>query len=723
MKTKLIQKCTGLLTALLFCIQLAWAGEGMWLPMLLQSLNESEMKSLGMKMSAEDIYSVNKGSLKDAVILFNGNCTGTMVSDQGLIFTNHHCGYSAIQSLSTLEHNYLTNGYWAKNKEEEQKVPGMYVTFIIRMEDVTQQVLQGMNAQWGTKDQQSIIDKNITKVKETTLRESYQDVLIKPFFEGNQYYLFITESYNDIRYVGSPPESIGRFGADTDNWVWPRHTGDFSVFRIYAGPGNLPAKYSAENKPYKPRHFFPISLDGVAAGDFTLVFGFPGKTAEYLPSYAITQTIAKIDPARIGVRNISLGIMDKYMRKDESIKLAYASKYAGLSNAWKKWSGEILGLKSKQAAEVKQKQEADFTSHLRTHPEWESMYGNILPQMESLYAALDPIIKSRTLLIEVLGGSNIELFIENGEKGFQEAATKLNPAVDAFYKDYRPEVDRDIYNALMNYLVQELPNEYVPDQIQPTQDHGLSNQGFRQVTDIMSLTSLSKKESFQNLVKQGGESFMQRMENDQGYHIYSSLKKVLDTHLSPKFTTFNDQLNALQKTYMKAIMDVYPEKKYWPDANSTLRFTYKDGMTYNTQTYLDGVMEKYIPGDYEFDVNPKLIDLYNRKDYGPYGENGKMPVCFIATNHTTGGNSGSPAIDAYGNLIGLNFDRAWEGTMSDLYYDPSICRNIMVDIRYVLFCMDKLGGATNLIQELKIAHPKANSKARKKKKPKGASAM
>ena len=724
-----------LVTFLFISLHTVQAGEGMWLPLLLQSLNESEMKSMGMKMKAEDIYSINKGSLKDAVVLFNGNCTGEVVSSQGLLLTNHHCGYSAIQDRSTLEHNYLIDGFWAKNKNEEMPNPGMYVTFIVRMEDVTQQILEGMDGIYGSKNQQAIIDQNFAKLKETVVKESYQDVMIRPFFEGNQYYMFITESYSDIRYVGSPPSSIGKFGADTDNWVWPRHTGDFSVYRIYAGPDNTPAQYSPDNKPFQPRHFFPISLDGIAAGDFTLIFGFPGKTNEYLPSYAISQTINEIDPARIGVRTISLGIMDKYMRTDEATQLDYSVKYAGLANAWKKWVGEVQGLKLKNVVVVKQKQESDFTQKLAANSEYQAAYGNILPQMSTLYAELDPIIKSRTLLAEVLGGSNIELFkvaswcdrltkayIENGEKGFQETIKKLSPAIDAFYKEYHPDIDREIYNALLDYLVKELPPAYVPDQILPSQDHGASNLGFKQVTDIMALTSLSKKENFLALLQQGGETFVYRLDNDKGYNVYSNLKRVLDFQISPKYLSITEQLNALQKTYMKALMEVYTDKKFWPDANSTLRvgygqvenYTPKDGMTYNIQTYLDGVMEKYIPGDYEFDVDPKLIELYKNKDYGPYGENGKMPVCFIASNHTTGGNSGSPAIDAKGNLIGINFDRVWEGTMSDLYYDPSICRNIMVDIRYVLFVIDKYAGATNLIQELKLVHPKGNKKTKKK---------
>src|SRR5687767_2644719 len=338
-----------LILTLCLSLQISFAGEGMWLPFLLKSLNEAEMKAMGMKMSAEDIYSVNRGSLKDAIVHFGGFCTAEVISDQGLILTNHHCGYDAIQSHSTLEKHYVKNGFWAAKHNDELPNPGLFATFIVRIEDVTEKIMDGIQDDMDAKTKQSLIDKNINLVSSNVLKEPYQAVMIRPFFEGNHYYLFITETYNDVRLVGAPPESIGKFGADTDNWVWPRHTGDFSIFRIYAGPDNKPAEYSPDNRPLKPRHFLPISLDGVDDGDFTLVFGFPGRTNQYWPSYAVDQVARVIDPARIGVRNISLGIMDKYMRTNEDVRLALASKYASLSNSWKKWIGEVQGLKSTNA--------------------------------------------------------------------------------------------------------------------------------------------------------------------------------------------------------------------------------------------------------------------------------------------------------------------------------------------------------------------------------------
>jgi hypothetical protein len=703
------------------------AGEGMWLPLLLKSLNEAEMKSMGMKMSAEDIYSVNQGSLKDAIVHFNGGCTAEVISDQGLILTNHHCGYGAIQNHSTLEDYYLRDGFWAKSLAEELPNPGYFAQFIVSMHDVTHLVLAGVTDAMTAAERQSMIDVNSKSATSSIQKESWQEISVKPFYDGLQYYAFVTETYKDVRLVGAPPESIGKFGADTDNWVWPRHTGDFAVFRIYAGPDNKPAEYSADNKPLKPRHYLPISMDGIEEGDFTLVFGFPGKTTQYLPSFAVAQTIDILDPARVGVRNLSLGIMDKHMRQDEGVRLAYSSKYAGLSNSWKKWIGEMQGLKSTRGVAKKEKQEMEFNKKLQSNPAWQAAYGDLLPKMKKVYADLDPILHNRTIMAEVIGGGNIELFKltaladrlakaykDNGDTGYNTAAARAKDQLTAFFKDYRKDIDMEVFNALMEFIALKVDHQYLPPSIINKEATAASIFGTSILADQQVLTAALDK---------GGASFTAALSNDPAYQLYLTLKGVMDKQLTPALIAGNDQLTILQKNYMAALIEVNPEKRYWPDANSTLRVTYgqvepfspKDGMMYKTQTYLDGVMEKYVPGDYEFDVPAKLIELYEKKDYGPYGENGKMPLAFIASNHTTGGNSGSPAIDASGNLIGINFDRVWEGTMSDLYYDKSLCRNIMVDIRYVLFIIDKLGGAGYLVDEMTLVHPKAGMPKKKKK--------
>lgn len=720
-----IHRISGVFLVLIVSVFSAFAGEGMWLPFLLKSLNEAEMKSMGMKMSAEDIYSVNQGSLKDAVVHFGGFCTGELISDQGLLLTNHHCGYDAIQGHSTLENNYIKNGFWAGKKSEELPTPGLFATFIIRIDDVTALAMTGVDATMDPAQKQAAIERNLSLAKQNAARESWQDVFTRSFFEGNQYFLFVTETYNDVRYVGSPPESIGKFGADTDNWVWPRHTGDFSVFRIYAGPDNKPAEYSPDNKPLKPRHFFPVSLDGIEEGDFTLVFGFPGRTNQYLPSFAVQQTVDIVDPARIGVRDISLGIMDKWMRADEDIRLAYSAKYAGISNSWKKWIGEVLGLKSKNAVIVKEGQEADFTELVRKNKDLKDAYSHLLPDMKLLYQELDPIIQNRTILAEVIGGSNVEIFLlaayadrlvkafrDNGDSGYSSMESKTLAALDNFYREYRVDVDKELFSALTAHLEKNISTEYRPDLLGSKP----STLSFDEWTEqVFKTTVLTDQQRFTDAIKQGGAAFSKAMETDQAYQAFLSMKKVMDEKLSPTYNKLITKIQPLQKDYVTALMAAYPDRRFWADANSTMRVSYgqvepyapRDGMSYKTQTYLDGIMEKYKPGDYEFDVHPKLIELYEKKDFGPYGENGKMPVCFIASNHTTGGNSGSPAIDAHGNLIGINFDRVWEGTMSDLYYDRSICRNIMVDVRYVLFVIDKFAGAKHLIREMKIVHPKA----------------
>jgi hypothetical protein len=727
MKAFTLNPVSRITTLVFFFILTAYAsiaGEGMWLPFLLKSLNEAEMKSMGMKMSAEDIYSVNRGSLKDAVVHFGGFCTGELISDQGLLLTNHHCGYDAIQSHSTLEKNYIKDGFWAKNHSEELPNPGLFATFIIRIDDVSAQALEGVTADMDPKEKQSLLDKNLNTIRQNAQKESWQEVFVRSFFEGNQYFLFVTETYKDVRYVGSPPESIGKFGADTDNWVWPRHTGDFSVFRIYAGPDNKPAEYSPDNKPLKPRHFFPVSIDGVDEGDFTLVFGFPGRTYQYLPSYAIAQTADIIDPTRIGVRDISLGIMNKHMRNSEDVRLAYSAKYAGISNSWKKWIGEVLGLKSKNAVKEKEKQEAEFATLVRKDKQLRSKYENLLPQLKALYASLDSIVKDRYMLAEVLGGSNVELFLltsyadrlvkayaDGGDQGFKNMEARILPQLDDFYKDYRAPVDQELFGALTSHVAGNVTPEYLPAAFasKPT---GISFDAW--ALEVYTQSKLIRKDSFISAVQSGGQAFTDAMKADMAYNAFLNLKGILDRHITPEYNDLNTKIQELQKDYVSALMAAYPDRRFWPDANSTLRVSYgqvepyapRDGMAYKTQTYLDGIMEKYKPGDYEFDVHPRLIELYENKDYGPYGENGKMPVCFIASNHTTGGNSGSPAIDAYGNLIGINFDRVWEGTMSDLYYDKSICRNIMVDMRYVLFVIDKFAGAGHLIKEMEIVHPK-----------------
>lgn len=703
-------------------VSAAKADEGMWLPFLLEKMNEKQMRSLGMKISAKDIYSINAGSLKDAIVSFGGFCTGEIISSQGLVLTNHHCGFDAVQNNSTLEHNYIRDGFWARNKGQEIPNPGLFVTFIVRIEDVTKAALNGVAGTMTEPERQSAIDKNINEIRKSAKKESYQDGFVRGFYEGNQYYMFITETYRDVRLVGAPPSAIGNFGKDTDNWMWPRHTGDFSMFRIYAGPDNKPAAYSDKNIPYQPKKSLSISLDGANENDFTIVFGFPGRTTEYLPAVAVEQIITLNDPAKIAIREKALAVIDAYMRKDEQIKIQYASKYAGIENSYKKWKGEVQGLIATNALDKKRNYEKEFQKRVMANPLWKEKYGSVLGELETAYKELKPYGYGRDYYLEIT--SKIELFTiaglinslktaydKEGEKGYDARLKQVRETLDVLYGEYNPQVDKQLFETLMNMYVKDQETSYQSAVLKSQ----LMNSDLGKISSrLYNESILSDAKKTKSLLEKPSAEVISFAKSDPVVQLYTDLASTYSSQVTKNLNDIQARINKLNRLYMQAQMDVFKEKTFYPDANSTMRVTYgnvkgynpRDAVRYDYYTYLDGVMDKYKPGDYEFDVPQKLQDLYKAKDYGQYGSHGKMPVCFIAMNHTTGGNSGSPALDAYGNLIGLNFDRVWEGTMSDINYDPSICRNIMVDIRYVLFIIDKYAGATHLIQEMKLVHPK-----------------
>lgn len=710
----------------------SFAGEGMWLPQLLKLLNEKEMKSMGMKISAEDIYSVNKGSLKDAIVHFGGFCTSELISPNGLLLTNHHCGYGQIQSHSTVTNNLIKNGFWAKNHQEELPNKGLTATFIDRIDDVSSKVLNGVTESMSPSERQSLIDKNIAEVRKTYTLQSYQDVIIRAFFDGNQYFAFVTTIYRDVRLVGTPPESIGKFGADTDNWVWPRHTGDFSLFRIYAGKDNKPADYSPDNVPYKPKHFLPISLDGISEGDFTMVFGFPGRTSQYLPSSAIAQTIHTLNPAKIAIRDASLKIMDKYMREDEATKIKYASKYASIANAWKKWIGESQGLRQTNVIQKKKDYETEFQKRLKP----DSPYKNLLSDLDKQYKDIEKLALARDYYQEI-ALRNVEIlskmgdfkrlvsqFESGGNPAFLAQSEKLKASLPGFFKDFDSKIDQEKFATLLTMYVDNLEEKFVPEFLK-RENLGMSSQENydQMVEDQFILSSLTTEKEIREILSLSPEKAITSIKSDPIYALAMAWSDFYESEISTPYNKIKRNLDLNQEKYTKAQTEVFKEKRFYPDANSTLRVTYgnvngyqaRDAVYYTPVTYLDGVIAKYVPGDYEFDLEPRMLELYKNKDYGMYADkNGKLPVCFIASNHTTGGNSGSPAIDAHGNLIGLNFDRVWEGTMSDLNYDPSICRNIMVDARYILWVVDKYSNAGHLIKEMTLVHPKTKSAKAKK---------
>lgn len=704
-----------------------FAGEGMWLPLLLSELNESEMQSLGMKMTAEDIYSINQGSLKDAIVHFGGFCTGEVISSEGLVLTNHHCGYGQIQSHSSLEDNYLEDGFWAMDRSEELANPGLFVTFIVRIEDITEKVVSNFNENTSEAERQSMLSKIYEEIKLSTPKEDYQDLRIRPFFHGNQYFLFVTETYNDVRLVGAPPSSIGKFGADTDNWEWPRHTGDFSLFRIYTAPDGSPAEYSEENVPMQAKYHLPVSLDGVEEGDFTLVFGFPGRTDEYLPSVAMQQRVEVINPARIELRDKSLAILDRAMRKFPEARIQYASKQARIANAWKKWKGESQGIEAVDGIGKRKLMEKSFIDSLLADDRYPKAYRDILPDFRGLYEKKAPYARSRAIVNEIVY-RNVELFRltttlkryynivkNNGEEAYLESVPQLISYLEGFYKDYNVNIDLGIAMEMIQSYHEMLPEEhqatFAKDQLE------FAGGNVRNlVGKVMRGSFFTKGDLVLKALRENPMGFLDQLRGDFAYQYVQEILQFSEKAIFNPDNEINEQINTLQRRYMAALMDVFSDRTFYPDANSTMRVTYGkvEGYTWNADeeydysTYLDGVIDKYVPGDYEFDVPEKLRQLHTDQDYGQYADtNGKLPVCFLGSNHTTGGNSGSPAIDAYGNLVGLNFDRTWHSTMSDINYDPSICRNIMVDARYILFIIDKFAGAGHLVEEMTLVNPKS----------------
>ena len=696
------------------------AQEGMWLPMLINQ-NEADMKAKGLKISASDIYNINSNSLKDAIISFSGFCTGGVVSNQGLVFTNHHCGYGAIQALSTVEKNYLKDGYWAKSFEEELPAEGLFVQFIVRMEDVTDKILMGVTDAMSETDRQSTVNKNVDALKKTVTIEKSQDISVRPFYDGNQYIMFITESYKDIRFVGAPPSAVGKYGDETDNWVWPRHTGDFSVFRIYADKDNKPATFNKENVPYKPKRFLKVSLNGVKEDEFNMILGFPGRTQEYLPSFAIKQIQDEINPRRIAIRERALKILDAEMRKDDKTKLQYASKYSVVANYYKKWRGENLGLIRTNAIDKKITYEKEFDKNSYKDSKLRN-YSRLLSDYKLKYDEFEPYAIARNNFNEVFGtnsemlslmqnmSSIVDRYNKDGEKAIVERIPRVKGYLEGFYKDYRVDLDKKVFSSMIDYYFNNQSAQYIGDYAK--QQLESNNKDYNKLTDnLYANTMFTDGAKVMKLLEGDPKSIVTALQEDPMLKFAKSFIDNYNSVAVPKLTTIQPEINKFQRNYMKGQMLAMKNKKFYPDANSTLRVAYgksagykaKDGVYYLPKTTIDGLMAKYIPNDYEFDVPEKLRTLYKNKDYGQYvDKDGTVPVCFLSTAQTTGGNSGSPCLDANGNLIGLLFDGSWEGVMSDLSYDETIVRSIVLDARYLLFIIDKYGDAKRIIGELKL---------------------
>ena len=698
------------------------AEEGMWPPVFL-SQRLSEMQKLGLKLSAEEIYSINSSSLKDAIVQFGGGCTGVIVSETGLLLTNHHCGFGSIQRQSSLEHDYLTKGFWAASLEEELPNPSLSVTFLVSMEDVSTKVLEGVTASMNETDRNAIIKKNIEKTEKEAAKVSGYEARIKPFFYGNQYFLFLNEVFRDVRLVGAPPSDIGSFGGDSDNWAWPRHTGDFSIFRIYASRDNKPAEYSRDNIPYKPKKYLTVSIGGVERGDFTLVFGFPGTTKEYLTSYGVDLIACKENPVKVSFRQKRLDIIETAMASDARTRIQYASKRAGIANGWKKMKGESKGIARLNTIAVKHQQEESFSAWANADQERASKYGSLFKIAEKTYGHLYPYDLAGIYITE--GFQGIELVKFAGtyrdivrlcaqkvvrEDDLKKIADKLKTAARSFFRDYQEKTDRLVAQSMLEMISKGMDPSFKPDYftgIEKTQGDDWAGYADR----LFSVSAFADSSKILGILTDPKAKTIKKLGDDPAYLLASTAAEIMDKKINPVIMESNRTIDSVQRIYTQGLMACNKGKLFYPDANSTLRIAYgevdsyspADAVSYSYFTTVKGILEKEDPMIYDYVVEPRLKDLIVNRDFGRYADkDGTMHVAFTASNHTSGGNSGSPVLDGKGRLIGLNFDRNWEGTMSDLQYDSGQCRNIVLDIRYCLFIIDRFAGSKRLIDEMKL---------------------
>lgn len=712
-----------LLVVILFLTSqiIAKADEGMWMPLLI-SQNYAEMQRLGLKLSAEQIYSINKSSMKDAIVHFGGGCTGEIISEKGLILTNHHCGYSYIADLSTVSNNYLMNGFMATSPEQELPCKGLSVKFLYRIEDVTDKVQKQIGDAYGADVEKRFAEIAKEISKEANENGTYESD-VKSFYAGNKYYLFVYQRFTDIRLVGTPPENLGKFGGDTDNWMWPRHTCDFSMFRVYSNNDNKPAAYNKNNRPYMPKHHLPVSLKGVKDNDYAMIMGYPGRTTRYMTSYGVDQAINLANPTIVKIRDKRLAIMREEMEKDPAVDLAYSSSYAQIANYWKYFIGQTEQLKNLNILTQKQKEEKDFMSWVNTNNR--SLNG-LMNDYQKAYAGYQPYVKHATFYREAFmatGLAKFAMYFDAMDKALtanvsadsiNSICKKLIRARATAFEGQNIDLEKKVFSALNLMFYQDVPKAQHPEVFSDVvfKKFGLDDwkETFDNYTDMVyEKTALLDSTKFEEMCN--AENIEDLME-DPAIAYTLSVMKNYNTFYAPKVNEFNYEMFELNRAYQGALLEKTDGKGMYPDANSTMRVTYgkvssyapKDAISYKYYTTAEGLLEKYKAGDKEFDLQTKVVDLLRNKDYGPYADKtvGSLMTCFITTNDITGGNSGSPVINGNGELIGCAFDGNWEAMSGDIAFDKRYKRTICADVRYIMWVVDKVLGGRNLITEMTI---------------------
>lgn len=712
---------TLLIAVLLVCKLNLNADEGMWLLPLLKQLNMEQMRELGLELSAEEIYSINQSSLKDAIVIFGGGCTGEMISDMGLLLTNHHCGYGIIQSHSDVENDYLTNGFWAGSMEDEIPSPGLSVTFLISIEDVSSRILEGVNPELSEEERNAITGVVSRQLEREATESTHYFARVQPFFGGNQYYLMVYERFTDVRLVGTPPSSIGKYGGDTDNWMWPRQTGDFALFRVYAGPDGLPADYSENNKPMKPRHHLPVSVRGVEPGDFSMVLGYPGGTTRYMTSWEVSDVLEITHPNRIKIRGLRQEILLEDMLASDRVRIQYASKYSGSTNYWKFSIGQSEILQRLGIYDRKKEIEGAFTAWVDDDSRRKEMYGDALGLIgqavnnrRDYNNAMQYINEAilRSCEIVTMSNRSNNLFHLLSEKdpdqsAIENAVSSLRSSAESFYKDYNPPTDQKVVAAMLDLFYNDVPREFHPDVL--SEIHKKYKGDFVKFSD--DLFSKSIFASGQKLNEFLDKPSARMLGRDMAFRLARSTYNKL-SELRQSSEEYYHDLSRGQRLFIAGLMEKHPDRIFYPDANFSMRLTYgtvggyhpRDAVYYDYITTIEGVMEKEDPASREFEVPDRLKELYRLKDYKIYGSNGTMPVNFITNNDITGGNSGSPLINGRGELIGLAFDGNWEAMSGDIAFEPELQRCIAVDVRYILFIIDRFAGASHLIDEMTIVN-------------------